>query len=355
MRLPTSRFAPWTAAAVAALALGLTIAGPAAATSYQFTTIDAGQPFELGTVVTGLNDAGRIAGYYVTLGPGGPTYSGFTANVDGSGFTTIDRPGYPQTGAAGINGSGAIVGVSVSPSFTATGYVRDAGGGYTTIDPALGGLTSAYSEAVGINDAGDIVGFYTEVLPPGPGAVRPLSHGFLDKGGVYSQFDVPAAWGFGTQAYGINDAGQVTGGYLDFTGTPHGFLYTPGLGFSAPAVPGGVGSELGAINNNGDYVAAALAFDPLSPLGYDASGWLHTASGFQPFNLPGALSTEPFTVNDKGQVAGLYVSAHGQILGFTATPVPEPATWLTMVTGMGLIGLTLRRRRRAASGLVGLL
>ncbi|NBW77178.1 MAG: PEP-CTERM sorting domain-containing protein, partial [Sphingomonadaceae bacterium] len=27
------------------------------------------------------------------------------------------------------------------------------------------------------------------------------------------------------------------------------------------------------------------------------------------------------------------------------TPVPEPATWIMMIAGIGLIGLQLRRRR----------
>jgi hypothetical protein len=32
------------------------------------------------------------------------------------------------------------------------------------------------------------------------------------------------------------------------------------------------------------------------------------------------------------------------LLAITASPVPEPSTWLTMLLGFGVIGSTLRRR-----------
>jgi uncharacterized membrane protein len=346
-----SPFTTFRSALLAAAFAGF--AGAAEANGYAFTTIDAGVPFELGTVVTGLNDAGRISGYYVQLTAGGPAYSAFTGNVDGSGFTTINRPGYLGTGASGINNLGQIVGVSVDPTFAASGFLRTTGGAFATIDPGQGGLTSAYSEAVGINDQDEIVGYFTKVTPPSQGAVHALSHGFVLSGGTYSELDVPAAWGFGTQLYGVNDSGQISGAYLDFAGIPHGFLYTPGQGFTQPAVPGSFASELGAINNKGDYVAAALGYDPFSPIGEDAHGFIHTAAGFTPFNVPGALDTEPFTINDNGQVVGLYVNGRGQIEGFTATPLPEPEAWSLMISGMVYVGLIARRKRGLGSALFG--
>ncbi|MBU3077103.1 PEPxxWA-CTERM sorting domain-containing protein [Sphingomonas sp. XMGL2] len=47
-----------------------------------------------------------------------------------------------------------------------------------------------------------------------------------------------------------------------------------------------------------------------------------------------------------------YFSTRNVELTMTATPlaaaVPEPATWLTMLAGFGLVGAGLRGRRRAA-------
>ena len=44
---------------------------------------------------------------------------------------------------------------------------------------------------------------------------------------TFTTIDVPGAAN-GTVAYGINDAGQIVGYYLDAAGTFHGFLATPG-------------------------------------------------------------------------------------------------------------------------------
>jgi uncharacterized membrane protein len=58
---------------------------------------------------------------------------------------------------------------------------------------------------LGINDAGQIVGFFV-----GPG-----EHGFLlDTGGSFTQIDVPGARS--TEAFGINDAGQIVGSFFGF-------------------------------------------------------------------------------------------------------------------------------------------
>jgi uncharacterized membrane protein len=49
----------------------------------------------------------------------------------------------------------------------------------------------------------------------------------LDTGGTFTTIDVPGASGsFGTQAYGINNSGQIVGSFQDATGV-HGFLGTP--------------------------------------------------------------------------------------------------------------------------------
>src|SRR6516162_5993950 len=71
------------------------------------------------------------------------------------------------------------------------------------------------TEAFGINQAGQIVGVYQLV-------VGGVLHGFLlDVDGTYTTIDVPGATF--TLALGINDAGQIVGGYDDAGGT-HGFL-----------------------------------------------------------------------------------------------------------------------------------
>src|SRR5260370_18708159 len=78
--------------------------------------------------------------------------------------------------------------------------------------------------ALGINDAAQIVGFFTNSTG---------THGFLDIGGSFTQLDVPGAivgdatlGTGGPAASGINNAGQIAGVFVNSTGE-HGFLATP--------------------------------------------------------------------------------------------------------------------------------
>src|SRR5579864_7676167 len=68
--------------------------------------------------------------------------------------------------------------------------------GFTTIDVP----NADFTEAHGINDEGQIVGFYCK---------NPGCHGFLDAGGHFTTSDVPGA--DGTETLGINDPGQTVG------------------------------------------------------------------------------------------------------------------------------------------------
>src|SRR5580692_9798306 len=84
----------------------------------------------------------------------------------------------------------------------------------STIDVPKGSLTVA----CGVEIHGDVVGYFTD----GAG-----THGFVFKDGGFSTITFPgAAW---TAAYGVNNAGQIVGGYgsNEFNGR-HGFLRSGG-------------------------------------------------------------------------------------------------------------------------------
>ncbi len=76
------------------------------------------------------------------------------------------------------------------------------------------------TEAFGINDAGQIVGVYEDSSG--------TFHGFLYSGGTYITLNDPLGTGATTYATGINDAGQIVGYYDDSSGAEHGFLYSDG-------------------------------------------------------------------------------------------------------------------------------
>ena len=114
---------------------------------------------------------------------------------------------------------------------------------FTTIDDPL--ATGFDTRALGINDAGQIVGTYT----------RGNSHGFLLSAGVFTTIDDPFADG-GTDVSGINASGQIVGTYF-FAGIAHAFLYSGGTNgtytnFDEPLAV--VITDARAINNTGQIV-----------------------------------------------------------------------------------------------------
>jgi hypothetical protein len=168
-------------------------------------------------------------------------------------------------------------------------------------DPAANGFTVAQ----GINDGGEIVGFYRDA-----GNVQ---HGFLLTGGVYTPIDVPGA--ATTQANGINNAGVIAG-YSTTGGTTSGYVRTGGT-FSPVVVPGSTGTNAWGINNagtvSGYYTVGAGTH------GFVDSGGTFTAPLDDPAGVPG--STTVLGINGAGTVVGYYNDVlTGFPHGFTWSP-----------------------------------
>jgi hypothetical protein len=149
------------------------------------------------TIAAGISNSGTIVGTYNNHGHGF-VFSGGT-------YTTLDFPGANVNSLGGVNDSGQIVGFYTGGAFPSpVSFLWDRGV-YTTLSFA----------ATAINDRGDIVGSagYHGVL--------------LDASGNYTTIDFPGAGGNGTTLTGINDRGQITGYYFDANDIAHGFIATP--------------------------------------------------------------------------------------------------------------------------------
>jgi uncharacterized membrane protein len=134
--------------------------------------------------------------------------------LSGGEYSTIAVPHAPsQTWAFGINNTGRIVGtyvVGAGLDARFHGFLLS-DGEYSVIDPPDSTGTALY----GINDAGQMIGFYRDA--------NQASHGLVLSDGEYSTLDVPGSTL--TAAYGINNAGQIVGTYRDAAGY-HGFIAT---------------------------------------------------------------------------------------------------------------------------------
>jgi probable HAF family extracellular repeat protein len=194
-------------------------------------------------------------------------------------FSTIDVPGAFSTEALGINNAGQIVGFFKDNTGAGQhGFLYDRGI-FTTID--VPGATGTIP--FGINNARQIVG--TTATSTG-------IHGFLYDGGTFTTIDVPGAQE--TEAHGINDAGQIVGDFVDNAGL-HGFLYHDGT-FTAIDAPGAQSTQAFRIND--DCIRDALklthptipivpadqfrqlAFPGLSPPGTPTQGWRSLEESF---------------------------------------------------------------------------
>ncbi len=204
----------------------------------------------------------------------------------------MDQPGTAFNQVLGISSIGnQIAGYS---STDPTGmslqhaYIGTAGLFGNTFTDINGLLpTNQNSQATGINSAGNAVGFY---LP-----TADTSIGFLDTGGAISSID-PFGSTF-TQALGINNTGEIVGFYTDANGVQHGY------------------TDIGGI--------------------------------FSSFDPAGSVNTTINGVNSLGQLVG-FATIDDNVVGFVATPVPEPATWsLLGITGLILTLVRIPRFKRS--------
>lgn len=132
----------------------------------------------------------------------------------GSGYTSFVVPGAGEASNAvnvsGIDDKLNIAGFYYSDHFTTESFYRSSDGSYHSI--YIPG--SLYTEAGGMNNLGQVVGFYYDGTS---------NYGFLwNRNGSYVTFDYPgSAYTF---AQGINDHGEVVGFYYDGNGNTHGFV-----------------------------------------------------------------------------------------------------------------------------------
>jgi probable HAF family extracellular repeat protein len=204
---------------------------------------------------------------------------------------------------------------------------------YTTLnDP----LATTYTTATGINDAGQIVGYYVD----GSG----VQHGFLYSNGTYATFDDPLATSGVTRPYGINNAGQIVGFYTDNTGE-HGFLYSNGT-YTTLDDPLGVGTtDALGINNEGQIVGNGFIYSNGTYTGFDGRafginnagqivgvygggfrGFIYSNGAYTATIDPSAYptTTEPLGINNAGQVVGGYLDlGRSTSPAFLATPVTQ--------------------------------
>jgi uncharacterized membrane protein len=164
-----------------------------------------------------MNEAGTITGYYYCDGQDGcgPGVSeGFIRASNGTIITfEVQTGAYP----VGINASGVVTGTYTDDVFQVHGFVRAAGGEVTTFDyPGI--PSGTYPE--GINDDGNVVGYWFDSQNNVHGFERTAAGKFK----LIQPKNPPAT---NSQTVGINNKGQIAGFYVVSPSDGlHGFLDT---------------------------------------------------------------------------------------------------------------------------------
>ena len=240
--------------------------------------------------------------------------------------------------AAGINNSGQIVGSSSSASSgnSATLWSVDLAGGVTRTDLGTGGYRGSFAQ--GINDAGQIVGYLTSGF--NPDGVLPAPRAVLFSVGAGGVANAPRDLGAlpgqaGSQAYAINQAGQVAGLSLTFANSFGGTPTLTTLESGGPVVkrlgPSGVAGSAYAINSAGLVVGEYFASGSVRHavlFSVDAVGTVTRVD-----LTPSSTSSRALGINASGQIVGsgaanglirpmLFTSANGVV---TQTDLGVPA------------------------------
>jgi hypothetical protein len=214
LRRPDGTFATWN--------------GPAGCDTSPATGCFGSAAFNINAVGTAVGGSQDNSGNFVDDGliriPDGALQY---YNVPDAG-TGLDQGTNCPGCSVGLNLLGAIAGYYIDTNYVVHVYLRSPTGGFTTFLPLGAGPqgVNCYADCpIGLNDWGGITGIYLDA--------NNVYHGFLrTPAATLTTFDAPGADKtagslHGTFPYSVNNAGIISGYYLDANNVSHGFVRFP--------------------------------------------------------------------------------------------------------------------------------
>jgi hypothetical protein len=277
-----------------------------ASVSYSYTPVS--DPGATGTYPYAINNSGVIVGY-ITGGEcsatSDQTACGFV-DVKGK-FTIVACELENATEFFDISNKNEVVG-AYSFYGGVAGLIWEGDEACTALadphDKESNGQT--FTEAWGVNDNGNIVGFYIDHAGN--------FQGFEWLASTQTYTTISCAGWSNTRAYGINDAGLIVGDVAHSSGGPFsGFEYKSGK-CTVFNYPEAADTYARGINKSdeisGFYTTTAGV----------TSGFSRTGSNYTSFSCPKSTYTLAFHLNDSGKIAGWCLDPAGAVHGFIATP-----------------------------------
>lgn len=254
--------------------------------------------------LVGLSQAGVASAQTA----GSPSYSYQTVTINGAARSEIN----------GINASEAYAGEGLNSSYTEIKlFVASPSGQLTFYQPPFKDLSTTtpfYESASGMDNAGDVVGAWTDTSGRSHGFER-LADGKITEINDPSASDVENA---GTAVEGVSPDGTVIAGdYFDSNLAPHGYLLEDGK-FTTYDVPGAVGTVLTFYDHGtygGYYVSSTGGMFGF----YVQSGQLHTVAAPGETNPPAGSGTELVGMRADGTLYGNVFPSGQLIYAFSLT------------------------------------
>jgi hypothetical protein len=306
-------------AAVGALALaapaGASTVKPAAAVHYSFTTLDNHKDLTFNQLL-GINNEGLISGYFGSGLTGHPN-KGYllTKPYHQNDYTNENFPGSAQTQVTGLNNVGNTVGFWANKAGANFGFYTSGTHFHEVNFPSVSNSSPQMDQLLGINDKGIAVGFYLNA--------KNLSRGYTynihtHKFGRVLLPGTSASNGPTLTAAAINNTGYVAGYYNLSNGETVAFLKR-NASFSTLIVPHSTMTQAFGVNDSGEVVGDYV-------VGSGSSAVMHgftwtVAHGFKTVNDPNGVNTTTINgLNDDGDLVGFYVDSKGNTDGFLAKP-----------------------------------
>ncbi len=295
---------PAGAAVHAARAAATLQVGPTISSQFAFTTLD--NPTDLTfNQLLGINDLGKIAGYFGSGASAAHPNKGYTISAySGMVFTPENYPGSAQTQVTGLNDMGKSVGFYVDSAGNNFGFSYKNGVYSSFSAPGVRGKTKT-TQLLGVNNEGLAVGFYNDA--------KGNAHAFeyQTKTGAYSLLKVPGATA--TMATGVNDDGDVVGTFTNHKGVTDSFLMRGGV-LETLAMPGASATQAFGLNDSDEVVGQYT-------VGKATHGFVEQDGSFTSIDDPAGIgATTVNGINNLGDIVGFYNDSHGNTDGFIAQP-----------------------------------
>lgn len=298
-------FAFLASTAVLAVTLALAATPDRPPRGYDFRTVDVpfGVPGEdLNMAILWMNTEGVITVQYQSPPAEDFLENMHTAVLRGCDWTSLDVPGAVTTGGTNASNNGRVA--LSHHSGDDIWHVSIRGRRGLTTFPDIPGYPGGIT-AQGINDRGHVAAVV--------GDADGNWHGFFGDDEDYAIFDAPGA--VYTQANMINDRGVGVGYYNTGDGAFHAFMWDDGQ-LTNIDPPADQGTDAGAIGINNAGVIVGVWINPDG----DTTGYVQDDDEFTEFAVPHSTFTVPYSINDRGQISGIYGDADGVAHGFVATP-----------------------------------